>query len=107
MQDDKVLFTEKVPAGKRTYFLDVVENFKGHKYLKFTESRANDGQYIGQSLRIFQEDFDKIFNALDSVKGYLDANHVPVAPPVREEKQEERNEKPEEKKDEDYGDLSF
>ncbi len=107
MQDDKVLFTEKVPAGKRTYFLDVVENFKGHKYLKFTESRANDGQYIRQSVRIFQEDFDKIFTAFDSIKGYLDANHVPVAPHVKEEKKEERNDSSEEKKNEDYGDLSF
>lgn len=105
MQDDKVLFTEKVPAGKRTYFLDVMENFKGHKYLKFTESRANDGQFIRQSLRIFQEDFDKIFGALGNVKGYLDANHVSVEPPVREIKEERISEiKPREDKEED---LSF
>ena len=71
MTEDKNLYTEKVPAGKRTYFLDVMENHKGHKFIKFTESRANEGEYIRQSIRIFQEDFDKIFNALDKVKGFL------------------------------------
>lgn len=71
MEGDKNLFTEKVPAGKRTYFLDVMENHKGHKYLKFTESRANEGEFIRQSLRIFQEDFDKIFEALEKVKGFI------------------------------------
>jgi len=71
MTEDKNLYTEKVPAGKRTYFLDVMENHKGHKFIKFTESRANEGEYIRQSLRIFQEDFDKIFEALDKVKGFI------------------------------------
>jgi len=74
MDGDKNLYTEKVPAGKRTYFLDVMENHKGHKYIKFTESRANDGEFIRQSLRIFQEDFDKIFEALDKVQGYIKSN---------------------------------
>ncbi|MFM2307636.1 MAG: hypothetical protein RLZZ367_2305 [Bacteroidota bacterium] len=71
MQDDKNLFTEKVPAGKRTYFFDVMENHKGHRYIKFTESRANDGEYIRHTVRIFQEDFDKIFDAFEKMKGFI------------------------------------
>lgn len=102
MKDDKVLHSEKVPAGKRTYFLDIMENFKGDKYLKFTESRANDGQFVRSTLRIFQEDFDKVFDAMEGIKGYLDTNHTPVAPPVKKEKESEI--KPSEYKDED---LSF
>lgn len=71
MQDDKNLFTEKVPAGKRTYFFDVMENHKGHRYIKFTESRANDGEYIRHTVRIFQEDFDKIFDAFEKMKDFI------------------------------------
>lgn len=75
MTEDKKLFAEKVPAGKRTYFLDVLENHKGHKFIKFTESRLNEGEFIRQSVRIFEEDFDKIFDAFGKMKAYIEANH--------------------------------
>lgn len=81
MQDDKNLFTEKVPAGKRTYFLDVMENHKGHRYIKFTESRANDGEYIRHTVRIFQEDFDKIFDSFEKMKEFIQSS----APAAKEE----------------------
>ena len=85
MQDDKNLFAEKVPAGKRTYFLDVMENHKGHKYIKFTESRANDGEYIRHTVRIFQEDFDKIFAAFENMKGFIQSNTPPAEPEKEKE----------------------
>lgn len=85
MQDDKNLFTEKVPAGKRTYFMDVMENHKGHRYIKFTESRANDGEFIRHTVRIFQEDFDKIFDAFEKMKGFIQTTTPP------ETKEEETN----------------
>ena len=78
MQEDKNLFTEKVPAGKRTYFMDVMENHKGHKYIKFTESRAQDGEFIRHTLRIFQEDFEKIFASFENMKAFIQANTPPV-----------------------------
>ncbi len=87
MQDDKNLFTEKVPAGKRTYFMDVMENHKGHRYIKFTESRANDGEFIRHTVRIFQEDFDKIFTAFDSMKSFIQSTTPPSA--AKEEKEED------------------
>lgn len=68
MFDDKTLFSEKVAAGKRTYFFDLKEDAKGSKILKVTESRKNDGEFIRHSILIFQEDFDKIFEALEKVK---------------------------------------
>ena len=71
MQEDKVLHTEKVSAGKRTYFLDLKEDQRGSKILKITESRKNDGQFIRHSVLIFQEDFKKIFDALDLIKGQI------------------------------------
>jgi len=71
MFDDKTLFSEKVAAGKRTYFLDLKENQQGSKLLKITESRKNEGEFIRNSILIFQEDFDKIFEALEKVKAQI------------------------------------
>lgn len=74
MQDDKTLFTEKVTAGKRTYFLDVKENHQGTQILKITESRKNNGEFVRHSIMVFQEDFDKLFEALQSVKQFIQDN---------------------------------
>ena len=71
MFEDKTLFTEKVAAGKRTYFLDLKENQQGSKLLKITESRKNEGEFIRNSILIFQEDFDKIFEALEKVRSEI------------------------------------
>ncbi|MCW5909190.1 MAG: DUF3276 family protein [Chitinophagales bacterium] len=71
MFDDKTLFSEKVAAGKRTYFFDLKEDSKGSKILKVTESRKNDGEFIRHSILIFQEDFEKIFEALEKVKSQI------------------------------------
>jgi hypothetical protein len=78
MQDDKVLFTEKVPAGKRTYFFDVKENHQGSRILKITESRKNDGEFIRHSVMIFQEDFDKIFEAFEKAKSFIKSSLPPA-----------------------------
>lgn len=82
MQDDKTLFTEKVSAGKRTYFLDVKENHQGTHIFKLTESRKNNGEYIRHSVMVFQEDFEKIFEALEKVKQFIAEN--PSSRPNRE-----------------------
>jgi hypothetical protein len=74
MQEDKVLFTEKVPAGKRTYFFDVKENHQGTRILKITESRKNEGEFIRHSLMVFQEDFDKIFEAFDKARNFIQSS---------------------------------
>ena len=74
MQDDKTLFTEKVSAGKRTYFFDVKENHQGSQILKITESRKNNGEFIRHSVMVFQEDFDKIFEAFQNIKQFIQDN---------------------------------
>jgi len=71
MYEDKTLFSEKVPAGKRTYFFDLKENQQGSKVLKITESRKNEGDFIRHSVLIFQEDFSKIFDALEKIKAEI------------------------------------
>ena len=89
MQDDKTLFTEKISAGKRTYFLDVKENQQGCHILKITESRKNNGEFIRHSIMIFQEDFDKVFEGLQNVKEYIRQNPSSVPNRVFPTKQDE------------------
>lgn len=67
MEDNNIL-SEKVPAGKRTYFIDLKENQKGDKLIKVTESRKNEGEFIRHTIVIYQEDFEKLFEALDKVR---------------------------------------
>ncbi len=87
MFEDKTLFTEKVLAGKRTYFFDLKENQQGSKILKITESRKNDGEFIRHSVLIFQEDFGKIFDAIEKIKAQIG--------PLPEPKKEENKQEPE------------
>jgi hypothetical protein len=68
MNEDKLLFSEKVSAGKRTYFIDLKENKQGDRLIKITESRKDNGEFLRHSVLIFQEDFDKIFEALDKIR---------------------------------------
>jgi hypothetical protein len=71
MNDDKIIFSEKVAAGKRTYFIDLKENRQGDKLIKITESKKDNGDFIRHSVLIFQEDFEKIFEALEKVRSEI------------------------------------
>ncbi|MBS1626135.1 MAG: DUF3276 family protein [Bacteroidetes bacterium] len=70
-KQDKDLYGEKVPAGKRTYFLDFKEKHNGDHVIKITESRKNGEEFIRSTVMIFQEDFDKFFEALDKVRAQI------------------------------------
>ena len=68
---DKDLYNEKVLAGKRTYFLDLKEKHNGDHVIKITESRRNGEENLRSTIMIFQEDFEKFFDALDKVRANL------------------------------------
>lgn len=52
----KELFSEKVSAGRRTYFFDVKESADGAKYLVISESRQVGGEsYEHNRVMVFQE----------------------------------------------------
>ena len=70
-KDDKDLYNEKVPAGKRTYFIDYKEKYNGDRVLKITESRKDGEQFLRSTVMIFQEDFQKFFEALDKVRANM------------------------------------
>lgn len=71
MFDDKIIVSEKVAAGRRTYFIDLKETKQGDKLLKITESKKNDGDFVRHSVLIYEEDFDKIFEALAKIRERL------------------------------------
>jgi hypothetical protein len=68
MTDDKDITSIKVAAGKRTYFLDVKQTREGATYLKLSESkRLDNGEYERHRVMIFEDDINKIVEALRTV----------------------------------------
>ena len=71
----KEIFSERVRAGKRTYFFDVKATRSNDYYLTITESkrRYKDDTYTYEKHKIFlyKEDFNKFLRALNE-----SVNHV-------------------------------
>jgi hypothetical protein len=71
----KEIFSERVRAGKRTYFFDVKATRSNDYYLTITESkrRYKDDTYTYEKHKIFlyKEDFNKFIKALNN-----SVNHV-------------------------------
>ncbi len=71
------IFSEKVKAGKRTYFFDVKSTRSNDYYLTITESKKrynqNDDGFTYEKHKIFlyKEDFNKFMDALNNT-----VNHV-------------------------------
>ncbi len=69
------IFSERVKAGKRTYFFDVKATRSNDYYLTITESKRRykeDGfTYEKHKIFLYKEDFDKFVEALNS-----NVNHV-------------------------------
>jgi Protein of unknown function (DUF3276) len=58
----------QVPAGQRTYFIDVKEAKNGKKYLVFTESKRNtEGKFDKQRIMVFSDHFKAIYEAMKQV----------------------------------------
>lgn len=69
------IFSEKVKAGKRTYFFDVKATRSNDYYLTITESKKRfkeDGfTYEKHKIFLYKEDFNKFLEALNN-----SVNHV-------------------------------
>lgn len=69
------IFSERVRAGKRTYFFDVKATRSNDYYLTITESKRkykDDGYtYEKHKIFLYKEDFDKFVYALNNT-----VNHV-------------------------------
>lgn len=80
-KDRQEIFSERVRAGKRTYFFDVKATRSNDYYLTITESkrRYKDDGYTYEKHKIFlyKEDFNKFINALNSTVNHVKEELMP------------------------------
>jgi hypothetical protein len=95
-QEKVEIYSQRVRAGKRTYFFDIKSTRSNDYYLTITESkrRFKDDGYFYEKHKIFlyKEDFDKFMEAL---KGTVDHVKTELLPDVDFTKFEETAEKAE------------
>ena len=75
-KDQEEIFSNKVRAGKRTYFFDVRATKANDYYLTITESKKifnDDGSHYFKKHKIFlyKEDFEKFKDALTESVDYI------------------------------------
>jgi len=79
-RDDRdELHSQRVPAGRRTYFFDVKTTRSGEDFfITITESkRVDEGRYEKHKLFLYKEDFGKFAAALHEAIDYIRDNHLP------------------------------
>ncbi|MEQ9441310.1 MAG: DUF3276 family protein [Cyclobacteriaceae bacterium] len=80
-KDRAEIYSQRVRAGKRTYFFDVKSTRSNDYYLTITESRRRykDDGYFYEKHKIFlyKEDFNKFMNALQETVGHVKEELMP------------------------------
>ena len=75
------IFSERVKAGKRTYFFDVKATRSNDYYLTITESKRRykeDGfTYEKHKIFLYKEDFDKFVTALNNTVNHVKEELLP------------------------------
>lgn len=74
----KELFSTRVEAGSRTYFIDVREAATGTKYLKLTESRWKGDGHEHDRVMVFEEYVPDFMDALTKAVKHLEHKPVPA-----------------------------
>lgn len=87
MEDNKEakseIYSQRIKAGKRTYFFDIKSTRANDFYLTITESKKrikDDGNgfyYEKHKIFLYKEDFNKFIQALESAKEYMKNELVP------------------------------
>ncbi len=79
--DREEVYSRRVKAGKRTYFIDVKATRSQDYYLTITESkkRLRDGEPVFEKHKIFlyKEDFNKFLNALHDCISHVKEDLLP------------------------------
>ncbi|MGB3850210.1 MAG: DUF3276 family protein [Tunicatimonas sp.] len=75
------IYSQRVRAGKRTYFFDVKATRSSDYYLTITESRKrykDDGFfYEKHKIFLYKEDFNKFMTALEETVGHVKEELMP------------------------------
>ncbi len=105
--DKPEIFSQRVRAGKRTYFFDVKATRGNDYYLTITESKRknkDDGFYFEKhKIFLYKEDFDKFIEALNNCVDHVKTDLMPEVDFSQFNEIEEDNT---EKVDSDTDDLS-
>ncbi len=64
-REENAVFSERVPAGRRIYFIDVKRSSKGDLYLVISERRRTEEGKVRDRIWVFREDLDKFLEALE------------------------------------------
>ena len=79
--DREEIFSERVRAGKRTYFFDVKATRSNDYYLTITESKRkykDDGfTYEKHKIFLYKEDFNKFVEALNNTVNHVKEELLP------------------------------
>jgi hypothetical protein len=59
----KEIFSEKVQAGRRTYFFDIKETCNGSRYMQLTESKIHEDTFVRHSILVFDDDISAFSEA--------------------------------------------
>ncbi|MFD2937223.1 DUF3276 family protein [Spirosoma flavum] len=80
-RDQERIYSKRVRAGKRTYFLDVKATRTNDYYLTITESRRQpQGEgvvYEKHKIFLYKEDFDKFVEALKETVDHVKTELMP------------------------------
>lgn len=77
------IYSQRIKAGKRTYFFDIKSTKSNDYYLTITESKKKfkeDGSgffYEKHKIFLYKEDFNKFLDALSTAKDYMKKELVP------------------------------
>lgn len=95
MEDREQIYSNRVRAGKRTYFFDVRATRANDYYLTITESRRHtDGEgfsYEKHKLFLYKEDFDKFIEALQDTVEHVKTELLPEVDFTQYEPKEEED----------------
>ena len=102
MEDNKdngkvEIYSQRVRAGKRTYFFDVKSTRSNDYYLTITESKRrykDDGYYYEKhKIFLYKEDFNKFIDALNGTIDHVKTELLPDVDFSQFDIEEEKTEK--------------
>jgi hypothetical protein len=71
MEFAPALFSTRVTAGKRTYFVDVKSAKNSKPFLKITQSEINGEEKKKNTLNIFENEANDFKRAVDEAVGFM------------------------------------
>ena len=81
IKDKNEIYSQKIKAGKRTYFFDVKSTRSKDYYLTITESKKKIKEdsffYEKHKIFLYKEDLNKFINALNQTTNYIKEKLIP------------------------------